>query len=262
MDFGNKTNLTGITLGADYDLSDNFKVGGLLNIGQGNSTGKDAATGMSNDFKYWGLGAYLGLRHQNIRALADISYTVVDNDVEANTTVGTSAVDKLSSSFDTTNFSLGLTGMLDLELAPNVMLSPHVGLRYQSINTDDYTVKDSAGNSVGSYQSDRLNLWSLPIGTTIAAQYQLEDWQIRPSFDLTLTTNFGDTDSSGRFQLHDITNTSAINVSSETFDNFNYGATLMVEAIKDNVSLGIGLNYTGSSHRDDIAIQAQGKVAF
>ena len=65
-------------------------------------------------------------------------------------------------------------------------LTPHAGLRYSMIDMDDYSTVDSQNDS------DSLNIFSVPVGITIAKEYVTDTWTVKSSFDLTLTGNFGD----------------------------------------------------------------------
>ena len=64
-------------------------------------------------------------------------------------------------------------------------VTPHAGLRYSMIDMDDYSTAYSQNDS------DSLNIFSLPVGVTIAKEYVTDTWTVKPSFDLTLTGNFG-----------------------------------------------------------------------
>ena len=52
------------------------------------------------------------------------------------------------------------------------------------------------------------------------------------------------------------------NVSSEVLDNFTYGATLGVAAKTGNFSLGLGVNYTGSSNIGKFGVQTNARFVF
>ena len=96
---------------------------------------------------------------------------------------------------------------------------------------------------------------------TIAKEYVSDTWTVKPSFDLTLTGNFGDdeVDATAKWNgFHDL----STNVKSEIMDNFTYGAAVGVSATSGNFGLGLGLNYTGSSNTDEFGVNANARYMF
>ena len=71
---------------------------------------------------------------------ADVSYTAVDNDLEA--TADMLQFTKLDSSTDTTAISLGVTAKYTFDFG-GVEVAPHAGLRYTNIDLDDYSIKSN-----------------------------------------------------------------------------------------------------------------------
>ena len=201
--------------------------------------------------------------------VGDVSYTAVDNDVEANTEFAD--IGKLETSLDSSNISFGVTGAYAFDTAAGVKVTPHVGLRYSYIDIDDYTVGSKKG-AIGSYSADSLSVFSIPVGVTIASEFNAGSWSVKPSFDLTLTGNFGDDENEGTFHWDGVENidcglTSEIfdnfTLTSEIFDNFTYGATLGVAAQSaSGISLGLSVGYTGSSNVDDFGVNANARFTF
>ena len=182
LDYGVDVDLYGVALGADYTLANGLRFGAMFNVGSGEVDGKDLGSNVSNDFDYYGFGAYVGYSFAAFSIVGDISYTVADNDVEANLLNG----GKLSESLDSSNFSVGITGQYQVDTG-SVLVTPHAGLRYSSIDVDDYTIADAAN-----VDSDDLGIFSIPVGVTIATEFTSNEWTIKPSFDFTVTGNFGD----------------------------------------------------------------------
>lgn len=247
--------LYGVAVGAELNLNPNVTLGVVANVGAGTADGTGVASSTSNDFNYYGGGAYVGMKFGAVRILGDASYTVVDNDIETN-----NSIDKLSTSFDSTNLSLGLTGQIDLDLA-GIKVSPHIGLRYSQIDINDYTIKNSSGQTLGEYGADKINIMSVPVGVTIAKELHLNDWVLKPQLDLTVTSNFGDDTEDGRFAWADLGHTNS-NISSEILDDFTYGATVGFSAQNGNFHFGLGANYTGSSNSDDYGVKASLRYDF
>ena len=247
--YGADVKLYGLALGADIEVAPNFKVGGMFNVGSGDADGQGLGSNVSNDFDYYGLGLYAGYSMDAFSLVADVTYTAVDNDIEGNTDLG-----KVNASIDSTNLSVGVTGQYKLSLA-GMDVTPHAGLRYSMIDMDDYATAYSQNDS------DSINIFSLPVGVTIAKEYVTDTWTVKPSFDLTLTGNFGDDEVDATAKWNGYSNLSTT-VKSEIMDNFTYGAAVGVSATSGNFGLGLGVNYTGSSNTDEFGVNANARYMF
>ena len=253
VDYGVDMDLYGVALGADYTLSNGIRFGAMFNVGSGEVDGQGAGSAVSNDFDYYGFAVYGGYTMGALSLVADISYTVADNDLEGNT-----AIDKVGASLDSTNLSLGVTGQYQLDFN-GLSVTPHAGLRFSQIDLDDYTVDGE--DIIADYDADSMNIFSIPVGVTFAKEFTGDAWTVKPSLDLTLTGNFGDDETDGTVHWAGVDNLST-NVSSEVIDNFTYGATLGVAAKTGNFSLGLGVNYTGSSNVDEFGVNANARFVF
>ena len=247
--YGADVTLYGLALGADIEVAPNFKVGGMFNVGSGDADGQGLGSNVSNDFDYYGLGLYAGYSMDAFSLVADVTYTAVDNDIEGNTDLG-----KVTTSIDSTNLSVGVTGQYKLSVA-GMDVTPHAGVRFSKLDIDDYATEYAQSSS------DSLNIFSLPVGVTIAKEYVTDTWTVKPSFDLTLTGNFGDDEFEGNAQWATFSNLST-NVKSEIMDNFTYGAAVGVSATSGNFGLGLGVNYTGSSNTDEFGVNANARYMF
>ena len=247
--YGADVKLYGLALGADIEVAPNFKVGGMFNVGSGDADGQGLGSNVSNDFDYYGLGLYAGYSMDAFSLVADVTYTAVDNDIEGNTDLG-----KVNASIDSTNISVGVTGQYKLSVA-GMDVTPHAGLRYSMIDMDDYSTAYSQNDS------DSINIFSLPVGVTIAKEYVTDTWTVKPSFDLTLTGNFGDDEVDATAKWNGFSNLSTT-VKSEIMDNFTYGAAVGVSATSGNFGLGLGVNYTGSSNTDEFGVNANARYMF
>ena len=247
--YGADVKLYGLALGADIEVAPNFKVGGMFNVGSGDADGQGLGANVSNDFDYYGLGLYAGYSMDAFSLVADVTYTAVDNDIEGNTDLG-----KVNASIDSTNLSVGITGQYKLSVA-GMDVTPHAGLRYSMIDMDDYSTAYSQNDS------DSINIFSVPVGVTIAKEYVTDTWTVKPSFDLTLTGNFGDDEAEATAKWNGFSNLSTT-VKSEIMDNFTYGAAVGVSATSGNFGLGLGVNYTGSSNTDEFGVNANARYMF
>ena len=107
-----------------------------------------------------------------------------------------------------------------------------------------------------------MSVFSIPVGVTIASEFNAGSWSVKPSFDLTLTGNFGDDENEGTLHWDGVENIDS-GLTSEIIDNFTYGATLGVAAQSaSGISLGLSVGYTGSSNVDDFGVNANARFTF
>ena len=253
--YGSDITLYGVALGGDVTLANGVRVGAMFNVGSGDADGQGAASVVSNDFDYFGGAIYAGYAIDNFSIVGDISYTTIDSDVEANTAAG-----KTSTSFDTTALSVGVTGQYALKVA-EMDVTPHAGMRFTRIDMDDYTIESADFGEVAQYNASSANVFSIPVGVTISKEYVTDTWTIKPSFDLTLTGNFGDDTVDGTVSWTGVSNYD-VSTKAEFVDNFTYGASVGIAAKTGNFGLGLGLNYTGSSNTDEFGVNANARYMF
>ena len=258
VDYGTDLNLYGVSLGADYAFMPELRVGLMFNVGSGDADGQGIASNVSNDFDYWGVGMYAGYNVGNFTVVADLGYSTVDNDVTAAS--GLADIGELSSSMDASIFTIGVTGQYALEFS-GVDIKPHAGLRYSSLDLDDYTVDSAVAGEVAGYEADSLSIFSIPVGVTISKDIVAGNWTVKPSFDLTLQGNFGDDEAEGTVGWNGVSNLDK-NLTTEVFDNFTYSANLGVAAQTGNFSLGVGVGYVGSSNTDEFSASANARFTF
>ena len=257
VDYGTDISLYGVALGGDYTLANGLRIGAMFNVGSGDADGQGAGSAVTSDFDYYGFGLYAGYSFGQFSLVGDVSYTAVDNDIEANTNI-----DKLETSLDSTNLSVGVTGSYAFESASGVKVTPHVGLRYSNIDVDDYTVTGRTHGTVGSYDADSLSVFSIPVGVTIATEFKSGTWSVKPSFDVTITGQFGDDEAEGTFKWAGVENIDS-QLNSEIFDSFTYGASLGIAAQSESgIALGLAVGYTGSSNTDDLGVSANARFTF
>ena len=254
-DYGVDIDLYGVALGGDYTLANGIRLGAFFNLGSGDSEGNGQASQVSADFDYWGLGLYAGYSMGAFSVVGDFSYSVVDTDAEAGTEVGT-----LTSSYDTDIISLGVTGQYEFDFG-GAKVTPHAGLRYSSISIDDFDLGTSSYQDGGHFDADRANVFSIPVGVTVAKEFAFDTWTVKPSFDLTLQGNFGDDEIDSNNSWDGVANMTT-QYSAEYLDSFTYGATVGVAAKTGNFSLGLGLGYTGSSNTDSFNATANARFTF
>ena len=258
VDFGTDLDLYGVTLGADYTMEDQgMRFGAMFNVGSGEADGQGAASNVSNDFDYWGLGLYFGAQVlDNGLITADLGYSQVSNELDA--TINAGGYDSVSADADSTALTLGVTGEFTFE-THFVDIAPHASLRWTQIDLDSYSV-DGKNSTIADADSDKMNLFSIPVGVSFAKTLKNGDWMVRPEADVTIAANFGDTEFDS-----DVTFVGADNValSSEVVDDFTYGVSLGLNVTyDDNLNFDLKAGYTGSENADDVAVNANVSYTF
>ena len=255
LSYGADVDLYGVSLGGDYTLANGLRIGAMFNVGSGEADGQGDASNVTNDFNYYGFGLYAGYSMGDFSIVGDVSYSVVDSDVDAST-----QVEKVTTSFDTAALSVGVTAQYSLDLNGFAVV-PHAGLRYTSLDMDDYDLDGADSGNIGNFDADTAGIFSIPVGVTVAKEFTSESWTVKPALDLTLTGNFGDDTLDGEVNWNGVSNRN-VATESEIVDNFTYSAALGVAAQNGNFSFGLGVNYTGSSNVDEFGVNANARFTF
>ena len=255
VDYGADIDLAGVALGADFTTDSGVRVGGYFNVGSGDADGQGVGSDVSNDFDYLGLGIYAGMTFGNLSVIADAGFTQVSSDLEQNTVTA----DKLTADTDTDVVSVGLKGEYKLSTA-FVDVVPHLGVRYTRLDMDSYDVTGADG-VYASTSSDSMSVFSIPFGVSVSTDIAAGNWTVKPVFDVTLTANTGDDELDSDTTFTGAGMTSAL--STEVLDSFTYGGTVGVQAkYGESLSLGVGLNYTGSDNTDAFGVTGDIRYMF
>ncbi|UQZ91391.1 hypothetical protein C4J81_19015 (plasmid) [Deltaproteobacteria bacterium Smac51] len=249
----------GAVLGLDYNVNENFRLGLGFNVGGGDSESQGDFYKTDNDFDFWGLSLFGSYTFGNWGLTADLGYTSSSNDI----------TQKLPSSFglghlkadvDAEAFTVGLTGEYLIELE-SMKLMPHLGIRYTSLKTDDYDVKARGGlGKVFGIESERQNVWSIPVGLTLSQSYLTEGgWTITPKADLGAIFSFGDTevDTTARVFGTGARGT----MSADVIDKAVFNGTLGIKAAADN-GLSLGLDYNIQASGDTTSHGFSGMLRY
>ena len=256
VDYGVDGDLTGLVLGADSTTASGVRVGGYFNFGSASFDGQGVGSQVSNDADYFGFGLYAGMTFGQFSLLADAGFTQVSNDIEQS--VNYKDYSKVKADVDSTAVTLGLRSEYKLSVA-TMDVTPHLGVRYTRLNIDSYDAK-SNGDVLANTSFDTMQMFSIPFGVTVSKDIAAGAWAIKPVFDLTLTANAGDTDAKMNTTF---IGARSLDLTSEAFDSFTYGATLGIDAkYGENFSIGLNTNYTGSSNADEFGVMGNVRYMF
>ena len=253
LDYGVELELYGLSLGSDLALTPHSRIGAVLSLGEGKVEGNEAATGVSNDFDYYSLGLYGAYELEPLILVADLSYSAVSNELSAATAMG-----QVNTEVDSSSWSAWLSAQLNLELGA-LTLSPHLGLSYQHLSFDDYDLSFN-NTTCAHYSAENMQLWSLPLGLTLASELSTGSWSIKPSLDLSLIPYWGDTDQDSTVRWSGLTR--SYHTTSAIIDELTYEATLGLSAQSGALALGLELSYSGSEHSDGLGLSAHAHYRF
>ena len=253
LDYGVELELYGLSLGSDLALTPHSRIGAVLSLGEGKVEGNEAATGVSNDFDYYSLGLYGAYELEPLILVADLSYSAVSNELSAATAMG-----QVNTEVDSSSWSAGLSAQLKVELGA-LTLSPHLGLSYQHLSFDDYDLSFN-NTTCAHYSAENMQLWSLPLGLTLASELSTGSWSIKPSLDLSLIPYWGDTDQDSTVRWSGLTR--SYHTTSAIIDELTYEATLGLSAQSGALALGLELSYSGSEHSDGLGLSAHAHYRF
>lgn len=251
--YGTDISLSSITLGADYTIADNTRLGAAFNVGTGSTDGKGFASSVSSDLSYYGFSLYGAYNFNALTVLGDITYSSLSNDVTQN-----AYETQLTTDNDATALSLGVVAKYEIDMGNGYSVAPHAGLRYTNLDIDNFDAK--AGNEVIAHGTvDKQSVVSIPVGVTFAGDLSQGSWSVRPNIDLTLTANTGDTDQKVNTTF---TGLDSMDLSTDTFDSFTYGVKAGIDASSGNLKFGVKVGYTGSSNANQLGVNANVTFAF
>ena len=236
------------TIGADYQFANGAVLGAALTIGTADTDSKGTTAKTSMDSDLVGFSVYGSKTFADIWNVAgDIGYLQASNDV---TESGYGFGDF---SEDVNAFTLGVRGEV-LTKAGSVNIVPHLGLRYTRLSTDGFT----AGFNT---EIDDQNIFQMPVGVTVSADFETSGWTIAPKFDLSVVPTFGDKDADLKLGITGVSASDDLSV--RVIDSNPVQATLGVSAT--NGAWGFGLNYklgVGSDDRMNNSFNANVRYAF
>ncbi len=235
--------LGGVAIGADYTFDNAIRAGITFNIGGGYAEGSGDFNKTTNDMNFWGIGAYLGWAQHNFGLTADVNYTSTYNKLEQELPSGMRMRD-LKSDVTAWAVSAGLRGEYAFETSV-VDIIPHVGVRYMSLNTDEYDVKSEGTLLKG--DAINQNIWTFPAGVAFSKRIETgSGWHVKPSLDLAVIPAAGDIKARGDVRFTGVSGTAELET--QTMDYISYMGQAGLEFGNDNVSLGVNYNVQAGAH--------------
>jgi len=221
----------GIVMGVDFKKVNKFQSGVAFNYGEGDTNSVGSAARTRSDYDFWGIGYYGSIHNDDSNVIFDIGYAKTDSDVENTSGVGVN----FKASPETTTWTAGVK-LEKLYQNENVQIVPYTGLRFMSIDPEDYSTECASA----SYQMERQNVWLLPLGVSIRQEIANDNgWTVSPKVDLSYIWAFGDTDSEMEFS----TLGTKTNIGYEVMDDGSFLGLVGIEAHKGQWGFGVSYSY-------------------
>ncbi len=222
---GYSADIYGGMIGFDTVFSCGAKLGAALTIGTGDADSERSVSKFSNDADFYGLSVYTGknVGDTSMYLSADASYLWVENDIGGNV-AGASVAESIDSSV----FTIGARADWNVYSGDVVTVAPHIGVRYTSIDVDDYR----------GLSTSTMDVVEMPVGIKVAGNFDAAGMKIVPAFDFTVVPQIGDKDVDTVLGAVDV------------IDNL-YNASLGVDAVMGNFAFG--LNYKHGFGQEDRA---------
>ena len=227
----------GIVMGVDFKKVNKFQSGFAFNYGEGDTNSVGSAARTHSDYDFWGIGYYGSIHNDDSNVIFDIGYAKTDSDVETKALGMT-----YNASPETTTWTAGVK-VEKLYQNENVQIVPYTGLRFMSIDPEDYTTECASSK----YQMERQNVWLLPLGVSIKQEVTNDNgWTVSPRVDLSYIWAFGDTDSEMEFS----TLGTKTNIGYEVMDDGSFLGLVGIEAHKGQWGFGVSYSYQKGDHSE------------
>ena len=232
----------GFIMGADNRFENrDVIVGGAFSYqkGSSDSVGTDFLA-TKNDFSTFGVHAYAGWKpSQKTNVIGTVSFFRSSSEASMALPI---AFNKAEADIDTNLFALGIRGEAVFEKGV-VSIIPHAGVRAVMATGSDYDTKLDR-NKAYKNETDTTTTFQMPLGVTFRFDHLTQSgWTIRPTADVTVMPQFGDTE-----QKTTVTGTSGASdeVKGEFTGNFVATGTvgLQVENQK-GFATGLKFGYSG-----------------
>jgi len=229
----------GFVMGVDFKKVNKFQSGIAFNYGEGDTNTVGSAVRTHSDYDFWGIGYYGNIHNDDSNVIFDINYAQTDSDVTQK-----NITDDLEASPETTTWTAGVK-VEKLYQNENVQIVPYTGLRYMSIDADDYSTKGGSYH----YKMERQDIWLLPVGVSIRQEVANDNgWTVSPRVDLSYIWAFGDTDSNMGFG-HALDN-KITNIGYDVMDDGSFLGLVGIEAHKGQWGYGVAYSYQKGDHSE------------
>ena len=228
----------GFVMGVDFKKVNKFQSGVAFNYGEGDTNSVGGVARTHSDYDFWGVGYYGNIHNDDSNVIFDINYAKTDSDVTQSNSGST-----FEASPETTTWSAGVK-LEKLYQNENVQIVPYTGLRYMSIDSDDYSTSGGEFN----YSMERQDIWLLPLGVSIRQEIANDNgWTVSPRVDLSYIWAFGDTNSNMEVKSP-FSGVSQLGY--DVMDDGSFLGLVGVEAHKGQWGYGVSYSYQKGDHSE------------
>ncbi|UQZ91382.1 hypothetical protein C4J81_18970 (plasmid) [Deltaproteobacteria bacterium Smac51] len=251
----------GAAFGVDYNVNEAFRLGLALNVGGGDSESQGDFYKTENDFDFFGVSLYGSYTNGAWGLTGDIGYTALDNEIEQKLPAAMQMGSKLKADVDSDAFTVGLTGQYRFTTSNNLNITPHLGLRYTKISTDDANVK-AGHDRIFKVDTEDQNLFQIPLGVQFSGDIITDGgWTITPSADLGVLFTAGDTDVDSKARIVNTGFRGTTNA--DVVDSAAFTGALGIKAKADNgLSLGLDYGILASGNQTDHSVSGMLRFEF
>jgi len=243
----------GVTIGADKQFGTGV-AGVAVNLGKTEGRGRGKFDGSDSDGKHMGLSLYGAkpIARGNVTLTGDIGCNWHRDDYDS-----TSGGDYYSARKGKSRvFTVGGTAWFNASRpGARVSVKPFVGVRYSHFSMDDLTVKKN-GADWSTIGGESVSQWTVPLGVKFdwTPMTTKKGWKVKPSVELAYVYAGGDRAMTVRETA--LSGGSAARSTQLLTDRDNFRASLCLDAKRNNLTLGLGVNALLSSGQKDVAVNA------
>ena len=257
LDYGFRGHLGGLALGADYTFSSGLRAGLSLNAGGGRAESRGDFSSTVNDMAFWGTSAYLGWSAGDFALFADAGYTATENelkqDLDRRLDMG-----KLHADIDAEVWHAGLRA--EYRLRTSVLeVTPYASVRYTGLRGHEY--ESRASGTLLRAESSRRDVWSFPVGVSVSGETTTDTgWKVRASADIAAVPSSGDTKTREQARFTGLPG--SFRLETRVMDNFTVRGGVGLEAMKDNISLGLNYDFRAGKRTTAHGVMASFTYTF
>ena len=239
-----ESQFNGVVLGADFKQVGSYASGIAFNYGEGDSHSKKNVVQSDSEFDFWGVSYYGAVKKQDTNVIFDLGYSESDSDVEQKFGANTITANPEASTWTA---GVKVEKLIDKGA---VQIVPYAGLRFMTIDTDDYEAKGATTSEATYYSTERQDIWLLPIGVSMSQENVYDSgWIVTPKADFSYTWAMGDTDSSMTVRMPGV---GSDTLGYTVMDDGSFMATIGLDAQKEDWTFGVAYSYQkGDSTRSD-----------
>lgn len=244
---GYRSDIGGVTLGIDGEVSGGFRAGVAFSAGTGKVHGRKTASGIKNSVDYYGLSLYGALATDYVDLVGSVGWLTAKNEISGR---------GMKAKPDSNTFTVGLHAQRSFDLTPTFSVTPHVGVRYVRSDLDSF----NAGGF--HYKSDAADIVQFPVGVALGAKTETTSgYKVKGFVDLSVVPSVGDKKSDMRFSLAGGSASDSVEgkIASTALYRADFGVNVQGGAHTLGASYGIG---AGNGGRLDQTLKLNYRYAF